>query len=183
MKGKNKPVSSGKKRFLWLIVVGLMGMLLATGCGYRMRGTESLAGGYRSVAIEIFTNRTYESLVENYLYNSLVEEFARSKNLRVVPAGQAEVLIRGTITNISSYAISYSSDDKTYEYRVTLNIDVEAVAADSGKIIWRRSGMHDDDEYKANLEPLTIDRNRQIALRRICKVLAENIHDGLFTNF
>ncbi|NPA25613.1 MAG: LptE family protein [Deltaproteobacteria bacterium] len=158
-------------------------LLLFSACGYRLRGTQSLAGDYRTVAVQPFVNRTYESLIENYLYNTLVQEFAQSKNLRVVRAADADLLISGVITGVESHSISYSPDDKSYEYRVTLTINVEAVDARSQKVVWRRKGMQEVEEYKANLEPLEIDRNRQVALKRACMVLAEDIHDRLFTDF
>ncbi len=171
-----------RKRFVPVFGLLLLAMAVS-GCGYRLRGTRSLSGGWRKVAIGIFTNRTYESRIENYLHDALVEEFARNRNLEVVAPEEAELMVCGDITRISSYAISYSADDKTYEYRVVLTLNVEVVEAGSGRTVWHREGMNEVDEYKANLEPLTIDRNRQQALQRICRVLAENIHDRLFTDF
>ena len=157
--------------------------MLTASCGYGLRGTRELKGGYRKVAIMPFANRTYESLIENYIYNALVEEFARGKSLEVVRAADADLLIRGAIVKVESYSISYSPDDKTYEYRASLVLNVEAVDAHTLKTVWSRNGMHEVEEYKASREPLEIDRNKQIALKKICTILAENIHDGLFNNF
>jgi hypothetical protein len=101
----------------------------------------------------------------------------------VVAACDADILISGTIGAVDSYAISYSSDDKTYEYRVSMTLDVEATEVRSRQVYWRRSAMQEVEEYKATDDPITIDRRKQAALKRLCQVLAENIHDGLFTKF
>ncbi len=182
-KAKDHTPASGNRRRPACWLAGMVLILSLAACGYRLRGTRSLAGGYRTVAVQPFVNRTYESLIGNYLYNTLVQEFAQSRNLRVVRAADADLLLRGVITGVESHSISYSPDDKSYEYRVTLTVNVEAVDARSRQVIWRRKGMRDVEEYKANLEPLEIDRNRQVALKRACMVLAEDIHDSLFTDF
>lgn len=170
-----------KKIFLSSILLLLL--LFISACGYRLRGTGELREDLRKVAILPFVNKTFESRVENDLYNALVGEFGRSKNLKVVAAAEADLLVTGTIAAIESYAISYSPDDKTYEYRVLMTLDVVVTEARTHEVFWRRSAMQEVEEYKAVAEPLTIDRRKQAALKRLSKVLAENIHDGLFTDF
>ncbi len=170
-----------KKYFPFFII--LLSLFLISSCGYRLRGTGQLRADLKKVAILPFVNKTFESRVENDLCDALVGEFARSKNLQVVTAAEADLIITGTISAIDSYAISYSPDDKTYEYRVMMTIDVEVTETRSKQIFWRRSALQEVEEYKAVDEPLTIDRRKQAALKRASQVLAENIHDGLFTNF
>ncbi|MBN2809139.1 MAG: LptE family protein [Deltaproteobacteria bacterium] len=165
------------------VLVMLLLVLALCACGYRLRGTGELRPDLKRVAFVPFVNQTVESHVEDDLYDALAGEFARSKNLQVVAVADADLLLSGTITAIASSAISYSPDDKTYEYRVAMTIDVVATEARTQEVFWRRSGMQEVDEYKAVAEPLLIDRRRQAALKRICQVLAENIHDGLFTDF
>ena len=171
-----------QKKYLSFFILLLL-FFLISGCGYRLRGHQELRDDLHKVAILSFANKTYESRIENDLFNALVEEFARSKNLKVVAAKDADLLVSGVITAVESHAISYSQDDKTYEYRVVMTLDVEITEARTKQVFWRRSAMREIDEYKANLEPLTIDRRKQAALKRLCRVLAENIHDGLFTDF
>jgi len=158
-------------------------VFVLSSCGYRLRGTQELKPGLNTVAIMPVINNTFESQIENDLYNALVDEFAQSKNLSVVDVANADLLVAATVVAVENYSISYSQDDKTYEYRVVMTIDAEVKEKAGDKILWRRSGLQEVEEYKASTEPLTIDRRKQVALRRICKVLAEDIHDGLFTGF
>jgi len=170
-----------KKYFIILFL--LLFSLVISSCGYQLRGTQELRTGLQTVAIVPVINKTFESRIENDLYNALVDEFAQSKNLSVVDVENADLLVAATVVAVENYSISYSPDDKTYEYRVVMTIDAEAKEKASGKILWRRSALQEIEEYKASTEPLTIDRRKQAALRRICKVLAEDMHDGLFTGF
>jgi len=171
-----------QQKYFPFIVLSLL-LLLISACGYRLRGTGELRQDMNKVAISSFVNKTFESRVENDLYDALVGEFARSKNLQVVALADADLLVSGTITAIDNYSISYSPDDKTYEYRVVMTVDVVVTEARSQQVFWSRSAMQEVEEYKAVDEPLTIDRRKQAALKRISQVLAENIHDGLFTDF
>jgi len=170
------------KKYL-LISILLFLCFAISSCGYRLRGTQELRAGLNTVAIMPVINKTFESQIENDLYNALVDEFAQSKNLTVVDVENADLLVAATVVAVENYSISYSPDDKTYEYRVVMTIDAEAKEKAGGKILWRRSALQEVEEYKASTEPLTIDRRKQTALRRICKVLAEDLHDGLFTGF
>jgi len=170
-----------KKYFITSVLLFLC--LVISSCGYRLRGTQELRAGLGTVAIMPVINQTFESRIENDLYNALVDEFAQSKNLTVVDVENADLLVAATVVAVENYSISYSPNDKTYEYRVVMTIDAEAKEKVGGRILWRRSGLQEVEEYKASTEPLTIDRRKQAALRRICKVLAEDMHDGLFTGF
>ncbi len=174
-------MNSLKKYFLLLILLLLL--LLPASCGYNLRGTQELRAGLNTVAIMPVINKTFESQIENDLYNALVDEFAQSKSLTVVDVANADLLVAATVVAVENYSISYSPNDKTYEYRVVMTLNAEAKEKVGGNILWRRSGLQEVEEYKASTEPLTIDRRKQAALRRICKVLAEDIHDGLFTGF
>ncbi|MCK5915026.1 MAG: LptE family protein [Deltaproteobacteria bacterium] len=170
------------KKHIFILVLLLISLLFSS-CGYRLRGTRELGENLRTVAILPLENRTFESRIENDLFNALVDEFAQSKNLKIVAVKDADLLVSGVIVAVDNYSISYSSDDKTYEYRVVMTINVEVMESASKNILWRRSALRQVEEYKTTGEPLTIDRRKQAALRRICKVLAEDVHDGLFTGF
>ena len=170
------------KKYFFILVLLLFSVTLFS-CGYNLRGTQELRSGLNTVAILPVINQTFESRIENDLYNALVDEFAQSKNLTVVAVENADLIIAATVVAVDNYSISYSTDDKTYEYRVVMTVNAEAKTRADGKVLWRRAALQEVEEYKASLEPLTIDRNKQTALRRVSKVLAEDIHDGLFTRF
>jgi len=170
------------KKFFPILVLLLLTFLVSA-CGYQLRGTQGLTGDPRTVAVLPFTNKTVEGRIEADLFNALVDEFAQSKNLKIVPAAAADLLVTGVISAVDNYSISYSADDKTYEYRVVMTIDAEVKERGTNRIIWRRSSLQQVEEYKSTGEPLTIDRRKQRALKRICKVLAEDIHDGIFRDF
>ena len=64
-----------------LLLLTLVAALLA-GCGYGFRG--SLPEHIKTVAVPVFTNRTAEPAVENWLTSAVVEAYATNGRLRVV---------------------------------------------------------------------------------------------------
>ena len=95
-------------KYLPFLVLLLL-FIFISGCGYRLRGTGELREDLQRVAILSFTNKTFESRIENDLFNALVDEFARSKNLKVVAVKDADLLVNGTISAVENHSISYSS--------------------------------------------------------------------------
>lgn len=166
-----------------IILLGLLLLMLLTSCGYRLKGQGRLPEGIARIAILPFANQSYETGLENDLYNDLVDEFARSRNLLLATPENADLLLRGTIKNVDSSAISYSPDDRTYEYRVAMVLDIVFERVADKSVFQRKTGLREVEEYKTSSEPLLVDRRRREALRRISRVMAENIHDGLFRNF
>ncbi len=63
---------------------------------------RALAGGHRQVAIPIFKNKTMEPGIEVSMTNSLIQEFNRSKEVRVGENDKSEVVILGEITSIKN---------------------------------------------------------------------------------
>ncbi|RLB66309.1 MAG: hypothetical protein DRH04_09530, partial [Deltaproteobacteria bacterium] len=79
--------------------------------------------------------------------------------------------------------ISYIGDDRTYEYRVTVRIEVEARDMRRDEVIWQNNSMSEVEEYHTSGVPNDVQNQKHLAIRKICKVLAENIHDRLLIDF
>ncbi len=165
-------------------VVIFIALFLPACLGYHFRGYgDSLPADIKTVAIKPFGNRTYESQAENYMVNALVNEFSRSKRLKVVPEAEADLVISGAVLAIDSSSISYIGDDRTYEYRVTVRIEVEARDMRRDEVIWQNNSMSEVEEYHTSGVPNDVQNQKHLAIRKICKVLAENIHDRLLIDF
>lgn len=167
------------------IALLLIAALFLPAClGYHFRGYgDTLPADMKTVAIMPFGNHTYESLVETYMVNSLVYEFSRSKRLQVVDKGDADLVITGAVLAISTNSISYGGDDRAYEYRVTVKIEVEARDVRRDVVVWQDNSMTEVEEYHTSGVPNDVQIQKRLAIQKVCKVLAENIHDRLFVDF
>ncbi|HDJ28975.1 MAG TPA: hypothetical protein ENF28_07000 [Proteobacteria bacterium] len=167
------------------IAILLIVVLFLPAClGYHFRGYEnSLPADIKTVAIMPFGNHTYESLVETFMVNYLVNEFSRSKRLKVVGEKDADLVISGAVLSVSTNSISYGGDDRAYEYRVRVKIEVEARDVRQDVVIWQNNSMSEVEEYHTSGVPNDVQIQKRMAIQKVCKVLAENVHDRLFIDF
>jgi citrate lyase gamma subunit len=96
-----------------------------TGCGYHFIGQESgVLSGIRSIAVPYFVNKSFEPGLERYVTEALVDEFVKSKFVKVVDESAADAVLRGRIDEFSESVISYDRDDRALEYRTRVVLDI-----------------------------------------------------------
>jgi len=103
--GAQPPVSSS-----FLICVHLLLLLCMSGCGYTHEGGAPSGEGYqwqslyrqdvKTVAVPIFTNKTYRRGVEFQLTKALVNQIEAKSPYKVVPKERADTLLEGEIVDI-----------------------------------------------------------------------------------
>lgn len=106
----------------------LLGMALVLltlpGCvGYRLGST--LPPDVKSIYVHLFINKCNEPLLEIDTTNATIAEFQKDGTLRIVPRGEADVLLETTLTAMTLTALRYDQvTDKTKpnEYRLTLHV-------------------------------------------------------------
>src|SRR5215212_1033198 len=96
----------------------LCALLLLTGCGYTHAGDDP-SGSYqwrslyredvRSVAVPIFTNKTYRRGVEFALTKAVVTQVEAKSPYKVVPRERADTILEGQIVDIRLQNLSNDS--------------------------------------------------------------------------
>ncbi|MBT4760333.1 MAG: hypothetical protein HOO06_01435 [Bdellovibrionaceae bacterium] len=115
-----------------------------TGCGYHLGyGNRELKGGYKELAIPMFTNRTKDVQVEVYFTNALIREFNRSKVANITKSHVAPVTVEGFIRKIKVERQSPSGSSElpgdttlAASYRIIMNVDLRLRRNSDHKIIW-----------------------------------------------
>ncbi len=160
-----------------LLLVGGLGL---TGCaGYRLGPVGPLS--YRSVAVPMFQNDTPQPQLEAQLTNAILKRLHADGSLRVESESQADVLLRGRITQYSRSALRYvPTDDRAVrEYRLIITAEIEARQARTGAVALKRrvlSGQADvfvgSDLQSAELQavPLAADD----LARKVVSLLTES---------
>ncbi|MBU4366224.1 MAG: hypothetical protein KKF10_03750 [Verrucomicrobia bacterium] len=105
----------------------LLGMALVLltlpGCvGYRLGST--LPPDVKAIYVHLFINRCNEPLLEIDTTNATIAEFQKDGTLRIVPKGEADVLLETTLNAMTLTPLRYSKTDKVKpnEYRLTLHV-------------------------------------------------------------
>jgi hypothetical protein len=96
----------------------ILGLLFSTGCGYQQTGVDNANNtpGYQwhslyrqdiqTVAVPIFTNRTFHRGLENELTKSIIEQMEEHTPYKVVPKDRADTILEGEIVSATTSTLS-----------------------------------------------------------------------------
>ena len=171
-------------RFQVLLVSCLAMLFILGACGYRFAGSGGQApGDIRSVAVDVLENRTADAGIESLFTNAILNEFIRWKKLPVKPRGEADAVLAGRISSISTEDVSHVRVEQTLETRVTVTLALTLKRTGTNEVLWQNQGLSYFQEYVETGNALSTQRNRREALREIAEFLAEKIHQNIFEGF
>ena len=113
----------------------------------------------------------------------LIQEFNRSKLLKLVAPAQADVILRGTIKSVASGAVAFEDERTALERRVTMVVDMELIRRKNDQLVWRQRGLAEGEDYNVDSASTVTVENRHEALAEAAERLAMRIHDSIFENF
>ncbi len=153
--------------------------LALVGCGYRLvdypERDQRLA-----IALENFSNESYEPGYELVVADALRREVARRGALSLVNnPDRANVVLRGHIAPIDTARRSFSSVVLTLEYEVGVSLEVEFFRPGTELGLDRRL-LRENELYNASPDIEATRKNREEALRRVATALATRIHDVIW---
>lgn len=158
--------------------------LSLVGCGYGFRGTVSyLPADIQTIAISYPIDKAGEPDLADILAQALIQEFNRSKLLKLVEPAQADVILKGTIRSVASGAVAFEDVRTALERRVTVVVDMELVRRRNDQLIWRQRGLAEGEDYQVDSASAVTEENRLEALTEAAEKLAMRVHDSIFENF
>jgi hypothetical protein len=136
-----------KRRYIYSLCALLPAMLLC-GCGYT---TRSMVGSkYKTIAIELFkssiditsepqANRgftTYRPALETDITKKVKERFLFDGNFRIAREDEADVILKGKLTDYRKDAVRYDAQDNVEEYRVSIGVTISLMERADKKPVW-----------------------------------------------
>jgi len=159
----------------------LVGILVASGCGYQLVGRGSVVGAARSVALEGFSNETKEPGIEGIVSDALYREFARRGDLRLVSdPSRADLVVSGAVARAFVSARSFSSVQLTVEYQAWLRLSVTVQPREGKPLRLDPRSLAESDRFLASADVEVGRKNREEAFRRLAGILAARVHDALY---
>ncbi|HPG44839.1 MAG TPA: LptE family protein [bacterium] len=113
-----------KTVFCWVILFGLL--LLSNQCMY-YSFSGSMAPHLRSIAIPMFENRTAEFGIAEELTDYITQEFTQDNTLKIADAGDADVLLNGTIISVEERAGGFTDTEQVQDMKVYLTVAVRCI--------------------------------------------------------
>lgn len=156
--------------------------LIFSACGYRFVGGGSFPAGIRAVFVEVFQNRTAESGIENTFTNDLIYEISRNTDTYLTGKENADGILSGTITNLTTETISVRGQNIAAERRLKVRVDLKLTDS-TGKVVWSANGVPASETYPVgDTKQRTFD-NAQAAILVLSKRFAEEVYTQLTSDF
>ena len=104
------------------------------GCANYQLGT-TLPPHLRSISVETFRNASKEPQIETTITSETIREFQRDGQLKVKDADEADILLKGVITQYKLEPVHSSRDNpkSTLEYKAFVTVHINAVERKNGK--------------------------------------------------
>ncbi len=188
----------------FLQILSLILFLLNTSCAYRWgTGTRSIPGGYKSVSVPIFKNKSYEPGIEVYFTNALLQELQRSRVAQVVDDELSEVRVEGEIFEVRYLPGAKRLTDKdafpnlpegaviATEYTILLTTKVRVIRRSDNIEVW--SGIFNGERTYAapkvtiaglnSVNPLYNQSARRQFIENLASDLMVEAHNRLTESF
>lgn len=138
----------------------------------------------QKVYVESFGNKTAQAEIENYVRTAFIDQLIQSSRLKIVESVEsADAIIKGTILNLNTAALSYSANTLAAEERATITLELNFQEKESGKIIWSSKSITGTVDYtledNINLLPVT----RKNALIKLANDTAEKTFNLMMSGF
>ena len=154
---------------------------LLAGCGYQFADYRGSLGDVRRVKIETLRNDSFDPGYEAVVTDALVREFMRRGAVEVVDDSEsADLVIGGRVLPVTTNGRSFSSILLALEYQVTVRLDLTAQRRDGRQIKIDSNALAQSEIYLASADVEVSRKNRQEAMHRVSRVLAERVHDALY---
>jgi hypothetical protein len=161
--------------------LGVLGLLLLSlwGCGYRPVGTASpLDYQHRpSLAIPLFANRSTEVGLETVFSKALINAFAQTDAVKVVPGDRvADLVLEGKIRSVSNTSVAFNSITQSTVRRVTLRVDLTLRRRKGDKVLWKDTQVMQED-YVVDPNYHAGEATKAEGIRRAAVTMARRVLD------
>jgi hypothetical protein len=176
-----------KQKQRLLIKIGaicfFLALLLSCGYSFAPQG-EYIDKRIQKVYVESLGNKTAQAEIENYFRTAFIDQFIQSSRLKIVESAEsADAIIKGTILNLNTAALSYRANTLAAEERATITLELNFLEKESGKTIWSSKSITGTVDYKLedniNLFPVT----RKNALIKLANDTAEKTFNLMMSGF
>ncbi len=166
-------------RYHWRNFGKIFGLFLSLvslyACGYRFAGGGELPHGVRTVAVDIFQNRTAETGVEGIVSNDIIVEFTRNGHTFTTQKERADAFLSGKIESIRTRSIARKSVHRAQERRVTVVVSLKLSDA-GGKVLWQSGNISENEAYEVFDDKAATELNKRNAISVLSKRLSEKIY-------
>ena len=154
-------------------VVGLL--LLAAGCGYRLAGSQGVAGGApRDLWIAPVVDEGGEPLFGALLAQALARQVTDRGDVAVARRGEATADLAVRVEWVSESGVAYRAGDLVREYELAASVTA-TLTGPGGEPIWKSRGIRAAREFRAGATVEETEANKDQARSLLTRDLAREV--------
>ena len=148
------------------------------GCGYRPLGAAPPDGQARpTLAIPLFANRSTEVGLEAIFATALINAFAKTQAVKVVPGDrEADLVLEGKVRSLANTSVAFDSITRSTVRRVTLMVDITLRRKKGDKVLWKETQVIQED-YVVDLNYHLGEATKTEGIQRAAITLARRVLD------
>ncbi len=174
----------------FLCVLGVLGVVATSGCGYSLAGRGSFLPAYiRTIGIPTFANHTVVFNLETMVTQKVRSEFIGRGKYQILPeATGIDALLIGEVTAVSIQPASFSTQQLASRYAITMTARIELRDMRENKVLWENPSVMFRQEYDATggrtvLDPAAFFQQDTNALERMSTEFARTIVSAILEAF
>jgi outer membrane lipopolysaccharide assembly protein LptE/RlpB len=156
-----------------LMLVALM-LVTLTGCGYHLTNSQTnRKQSFQNIWIPFFSNESISPTAQTVLRRAFYDEIHALRGLNPAENQEsADLSIKAKLLSYSSGAVSYSAQDQVREYKLSLNVELEAYKKGQVLPLWKGQ-IQGSRQYPVNTN-LALQRNaEEQALDAAARIIAQ----------
>jgi hypothetical protein len=155
----------------WSIIAVVVLLVLSPACGvYSTKGRTT--GDIKRIAVPNLSNETAQPDIEIEITGNLREGLIKDNTLKVVPEGEADAVLEGTVVDYRNVPFTFNADLQAEQYRLVIGLLVSLFNPKDNSYVWKDRRIDAHSDYY--LETAT-ERNYDKALEEVYKDLVEGI--------
>lgn len=160
--------------------LGALALLLVSlwGCGYRPLGAAPPDGQVRpTLAIPLFANRSTEVGLEALFATALINAFAQTGAVKVVPGDrEADLVLEGKVRSVDNTSVAFESITQSTVRRVSLRIELTLRRKKGDKVLWKDTQILQED-YVVDTNYHLGEATKTEGIQRAAVTLARRVLD------
>jgi len=171
-------------------VLGVLGCVMGTGCGYSLAGRGSFLPAYiKTIGVPTFENRTTVFNLETQLTEKVRSEFIGRGKYQILPDSvSVDALLTGEVTSVAITPASFNTQQLASSYFIMMTARIEFRDLRENKVLWEHPGLVFRQDYEAQsgtsqLDPAAFFGQDINALERMSTDFARTIVSAILEAF
>jgi hypothetical protein len=160
--------------------LGVVAFILVSlwGCGYRPLGAAPPDPQVRpTLAIPLFANRSTEVGLEAIFATALINAFAKTQAVKVVPGDrEADLVLEGKVRSLDNASVAFDSITQSSVRRVSLRVEITLRRKKGDKVLWKDTQYLQED-YVVDPNYHLGEATRSEGIHRAAITLARRVLD------